>query len=90
MEGSCIEPSSRTCEIETCFAETPEGRWAADNAYKYGFVVRYQKGKQNITGYIYEPWHLRYVGKELAAELHLQGDPTLEEFFGLEPAPDYL
>jgi D-alanyl-D-alanine carboxypeptidase len=52
-----LEPASRTCEIETCFAETSEGKWVAQNAYKYGFVIRYIEGKQNITGYIYEPWH---------------------------------
>lgn len=84
-----VEPVSRECEIEECFADTPEGQWVAKNAYKYGFVLRYHKDKQDITGYIYEPWHLRYVGKPLAEELQLQGDPTLEEFFDLPPAPDY-
>jgi D-alanyl-D-alanine carboxypeptidase len=85
-----VEPASRTCEVEACFAKTPEGKWVAANAYKYGFVVRYQDGKQETTGYIYEPWHIRYVGKSLAAELQKQGNPTLEDFFGLEAAPDYL
>jgi D-alanyl-D-alanine carboxypeptidase len=85
-----VEPASRKCEVEACFAKTPEGQWVAMNAYKYGFIVRYQLDKQDVTGYIYEPWHLRYVGKDLAAELHKQNDPTLEEFFGLKPAPDYL
>jgi D-alanyl-D-alanine carboxypeptidase len=84
-----IEPASRECEIEECFGDLPEGKWVAANAYKYGFVVRYAKGKDHITGYIYEPWHLRYVGKPLAAELHRLGNPTLEEFFELDPAPDY-
>lgn len=84
-----IEPASRKCEVETCFGDTPEGQWVAANAYKYGFVIRYQKDKQAVTGYIYEPWHLRYVGKSLAEELHKAGNPTLEEFFGLEAAPDY-
>jgi len=85
-----VEPSSRKCEVETCFAETPEGQWVAANAYKYGFVVRYPENAQNITGYIYEPWHIRYVGKALAAEIHKQGNPTLEQFFGIEAAPNYL
>lgn len=84
-----VEPASRECEIEECFGGLPEGKWVAANAYKYGFVVRYAKGKDNVTGYIYEPWHLRYVGKPLAAELHRTGNPTLEEFFKLAPAPDY-
>lgn len=84
-----VEPASRECEIETCFADTPEGKWTAANAYKYGFVLRYHEGKDDTTGYMYEPWHLRYVGKPLAAELHKQADPTLEQFFNLDPAPDY-
>lgn len=84
-----VEPASRNCEVETCFADTPEGKWVAANAYRYGFVVRYHDGKQDVTGYIYEPWHLRYVGEALSEEVHKQGDPTLEEFFGLPPAPDY-
>jgi D-alanyl-D-alanine carboxypeptidase len=85
-----VEPASRKCEVEACFSQTPEGQWVAANAYTYGFIVRYPEGKQQVTGYIYEPWHLRYVGKTLAAEVHKQGNPTLEEFFGLEEAPDYL
>lgn len=85
-----LEPSSRKCEVEDCFGDTPEGKWVAANAYTYGFVIRYQQGKQSTTGYIYEPWHIRYVGKDLSTELHKQGNPTLEDFFGLEAAPDYL
>ena len=85
-----LEPASRTCEVEDCFAQTPEGKWVAANAYKYGFVIRYQQSSQAVTGYIYEPWHVRYVGKALAAELNKEGNPTLEAFFGLGAAPDYL
>lgn len=84
-----IEPASRKCEIQTCFADTPEGKWVAENAYKYGFIIRYTDGKQSTTGYIYEPWHLRYVGGDLANELHKVGNPTLEDFFGLPAAADY-
>lgn len=84
-----LEPASGECEIEQCFADTAEGKWVAANAYKYGFVLRYHEDKDSITGYMYEPWHLRYVGKPLAEEVHKQGDPTLEEFFGLDPAPNY-
>ncbi|TLS37624.1 D-alanyl-D-alanine carboxypeptidase family protein [Pseudalkalibacillus caeni] len=62
------------------FAETPEGKWVKENSYKYGFVIRYPKGKEEITGYQYEPWHLRYVGKEAASEIYKK-DTTLEEFF---------
>lgn len=84
-----IEPVSRKCEVEACFGDLPEGKWVAANAYQYGFVVRYPKGKEHITGYTYEPWHLRYVGKDLARAIHDAGNPTLEEFFDLQPAPDY-
>ncbi len=48
------------------FGGTPEGIWVAENCHKYGFIVRYLEGKEHITGVIYEPWHLRYVGEELA------------------------
>lgn len=62
------------------FADTPEGRWLAENAHKYGFILRYPKGKENITGYSYEPWHFRYVGEEVAAIIYEKGI-TLEEYF---------
>lgn len=84
-----VEPASRECEVEVCFADLPEGQWVAANAYRYGYVIRYQKDKDHATGYTYEPWHLRYVGKALAAELYKQGNPALEAFFGLGDAPDY-
>lgn len=51
------------------FGETPEGIWLAEHCHEYGFIIRYPKGKTDITGYIYEPWHIRYVGKEAAAEI---------------------
>ncbi|WP_226658229.1 M15 family metallopeptidase [Pseudalkalibacillus hwajinpoensis] len=65
------------------FGNTPEGQWVAEHAHEYGFVVRYLKGKEDITGYQYEPWHVRYVGKEAATEVHKAG-VTLEEFFSEE------
>lgn len=81
--------ASGDCEIEACFADTSEGQWLAANAYNYGFVIRYAKDKTNITGYVYEPWHLRFVGTDLATEMHNQGIETLEEFFELSAAPSY-
>ncbi len=84
-----LEPASRKCEVEACFADTPEGKWIAQHAHEYGFVVRYGKEQQAITGYIYEPWHVRYVGKSLAQEAHKKGNPPLETFFSLAAAPDY-
>lgn len=77
------------CSLDVCFAGTPEGRWLAGNAWRYGFLMRYPEGKTEITGYSFEPWHYRYVGTELAAQMHDRGILTLEEFFGLPPAPDY-
>lgn len=66
------------------FNNTPEAKWVNDNCYKYGFIIRYPKGKTNYTGYKYESWHLRYVGKELAEILYNNGDwVTLEEYFNL-------
>jgi len=77
------------CRIESCFADTPEGKWLAANAHKYGFIIRYPEGKESVTGYTYEPWHLRYVGKALSEEMHKQNVQTLEEFFNLPAAPNY-
>lgn len=77
-----------TCALESCFAGTPAGSWAASNAQRYGFIVRYPAGAESITGYAHEPWHLRYVGAEEANKIHDAGT-TLEEFVGLPAAPGY-
>lgn len=61
------------------FEDTDAGKWLRDNSYKYGFILRYPKGKEDITGIIYEPWHFRYVGVEAATFMYEQG-LTLEEF----------
>lgn len=66
-------------ELENEFGQTPEGLWMLKNAHKYGFILRYPKGKELITGYVYEPWHIRYVGKAVAAEIYKKGI-TLEEY----------
>lgn len=71
------------------FQYTNEGIWVNNNCYKYGFILRYPKGKENITGYKYESWHLRYVGEELATKLYNNGDwITLEEHFNLTSTYD--
>jgi D-alanyl-D-alanine carboxypeptidase len=77
------------CGLEPCWGALPEAQWVAANAYRFGFIVRYPDGKTPITGYEYEPYHLRYVGLELAAEMRTTGITTLEEFFGLPAAPTY-
>lgn len=83
-----LTSSNGNCHLQECWQDTPEGKWVAANAYRYGFILRYKKDAQEITGYQYEPWHYRYVGKELAAEIHKTGQ-TLEEFFNLGPANTY-
>lgn len=65
--------------LKTKFGETPEGQWVAQNAHRFGFIIRYPKGKEDLTGYNYEPWHLRYVGKE-AARVIYENDLILEEY----------
>ena len=87
--GLGIDVGGGGCGIEDCFANTAEGKWVATHGYKYGFLIRYPEGKQSVTGYRYEPWHLRYVGSELATEMQKKGVLTLEEFFGLPTAPNY-
>ncbi len=84
-----VEPTSRKCEVEECFGTTPEGEWLAAHAYEFGFVIRYPQNMQNITGYIYEPWHIRYIGIAAATEMRKENVATLEQFFGLDAAPDY-
>jgi hypothetical protein len=68
--------------LSISFENTAEGKWLAENCYKYGFIIRYPKGKENITGYIYEPWHVRYLGTEKAKAVYESG-LCLEEFLGI-------
>lgn len=72
------------CPAEDCFGGTKEAIWLEENAADYGFIIRYPKGKEAITGYKYEPWHLRFVGKSIALEIMKKGI-TLEEYFNAEP-----
>ncbi|WP_335871628.1 M15 family metallopeptidase [Bacillus sp. 2205SS5-2] len=81
QSGLAMDVSSKSVayDLTEAFGETPEGKWVATHAAEYGFIVRYPKGKEAITGYKYEPWHLRYVGKEMAREIESEG-LTLEEY----------
>ena len=80
QSGLCFDLNS----IEDSFQYTDEGKWVNDNAYKYGFTIRFPKGKESYTGYQYESWHLRYVGRDLAQKLYNNGDwLSLEEYFGV-------
>lgn len=66
------------------FNGTKEALWLKENCYKYGFIVRFPEGEEEYTGYKYESWHLRYVGKELATKIHEAGDISLEHYYGIE------
>ena len=66
-------------ELLRSYADTDEGRWLSENAYKFGYIIRYEAGRENITGYMYEPWHIRYVGRVAAEEIK-KSDITLEEY----------
>ena len=77
-----ISCASEGYGLETSFADTPEGIWVAENAHRFGFILRYPKDKEHITGYNYEPWHIRYVGAELAGYLYETG-LTLDEYYGV-------
>ncbi len=76
------------CDLDICFAATGGGQWLSANAHTYGFTIRYPEGKTPITGFQYEPWHIRYVGVDLANELRSKKQ-TLEEFFNLSAAQTY-
>lgn len=69
------------CSVYDCYANQPEGKWLAANAWNYGFILRYPKGYTNITGYQYEPWHYRYVGVTLSTYMHDNHIMTLEQVF---------
>ncbi len=83
--GMAIDVNS----IDDSFAGTPEAVWLEEHCYEYGFIIYYPKEKDNITGYKYEPWHIRYVGKDVAQDVHNAavacGDSnlTLEEYLGI-------
>ncbi|KRE79329.1 hypothetical protein ASG71_04340 [Arthrobacter sp. Soil763] len=85
-----IGNASGVCALEACFANTPAGKWAAQNGANYGFIIRYPAGAEAVTGYTYEPWHLRFVGRDIALEMKTTGTATLEDYFELEAAPDYF
>ena len=70
-------------DLSQDFGSTPEGEWVGENAHRFGYVIRYPRDKEEITGYMYEPWHIRYFGVELATELYESG-LTYEEYLGLK------
>lgn len=76
-----------TCDLAICFGDTLQGKWLEAYAHTYGFIVRYQSDTEAITGYQYEPWHMRYVGVDTANAIKNSG-LTLDQYFNVE-AGDY-
>ncbi|MGG1575898.1 D-alanyl-D-alanine carboxypeptidase family protein [Fictibacillus sp. NRS-1165] len=72
------------CPAQDCFGDTQESKWLAEHVSDFGFIIRYPEGKESITGYKYEPWHIRYVGKSVAHKIVGKGE-TLEEYFNAVP-----
>lgn len=70
-------------QIDDSFIGTPEAIWLENHCHEYGFILRYPQGKQDITGYKYESWHIRYVGTDMSYPIHDSG-LTLEEYFGID------
>ena len=87
--GLAIDVGNGTCNLDICFGNTAAGKWLAANAYSYGFIIRYPSGKTSVTGYQYEPWHLRYVGTSVSKDMHAKGTTTLEEYFGITGGTSY-
>lgn len=68
-----VTSESVNFQLDNKFGETKEGKWLSEHAHEFGFIIRYPKGKEDITGYIYEPWHIRYLGVDLATEVFESG-----------------
>ena len=82
--GLCLDfiTSDMGGELTEAFENTQAFAWLAENAYKFGFILRYPKGMEGITGYTYEPWHYRFVGREAATDIYV-GNMTLEQYLQL-------
>lgn len=82
--GLTIDVSAKSVSyrLDQSFGDTKEGKWLANHAHLHGFIIRYPYGKEKITGYSYEPWHIRFVGKTVASYLY-ENELTLEEYYGV-------
>lgn len=69
-------------ELTEAFGNSKQGKWLAENCHKYGFIIRYPQNKEHITGYMYEPWHVRYLGVDTATAVYESG-LCLEEYLGI-------
>lgn len=97
--GYSEHQSGMTADLVACnggcgtldgLAGSPQGAWLREHAWEFGWIERYQEGRTETTGYLPEPWHLRFVGPELARAYHDGDWHALEDFFGLAPAPGYV
>lgn len=79
-----VTTADGACAAQECFGDSAEAKWLAEHSYEYGFIIRYPEGKESITGYKYEPWHIRYVGIAVATELY-KNHLTLEEYYNAVP-----
>lgn len=78
-----------SCGAHNCIGSTPQGAWLKRNAWRFGFVLRYESGRTSVTGYNSEPWHFRYVGTALSTAYTKAGWHTLEQFLDEPAAPTY-
>jgi len=76
--GTAVDFGGTPVDKDQSYADTPQGRWLAEHAYKFGFAMSYPPGSEEITGYIYEPWHFRYIGVEAAREWKESGEVLCE------------
>lgn len=81
--------NGESCDLQVCFADTLQAQWLAENAHRFGFILRFPWGEHEKTGYWYESWHFRYIGQEEAQRYMLQKASCLEDFWGFEPVPRY-
>lgn len=82
-----VSGSDGKCAAEDCFGGTKEANWLEKHAAEYGFIIRYPKGKAAITGYQYEPWHIRYVGVDVSKEM-VAKSLTMEEYYNAIPVAE--
>lgn len=90
LAGDLVPCDANGCATLDDLAASPQGAWILANAAQFGWIVRYTQQGRPVTGYESEPWHLRYIGVDLATAYAAGGWTSLEEFFGLPAAPDYL
>lgn len=75
-----LDNTTGECYLDPCFGETDEGRWVQEHAHEFGFIVSYPEGAEQVTGYSYEPWHIRYVGPQVAEDMHRRNYRVLSTY----------